>query len=178
MSGEEDCINCELVNESLVDEVLNLVEDLRVVQDEGNGPRPEIVPEEGMPSEGVSEEEDPQSDGVRHSARQIKPPKKFHYPQSGNPLISVVQSLLQGLSTAFAQSEENSDLIWGKCVMVPGDPLSVLTTQPYACSRTCIRSTGEGVTQVTKNKKQKQMNELNIFIFILLVIFVCFRKAN
>lgn len=59
MSGEEDCINCELVNESLVDEVLNLVEDLRVVQDEGNGPRPEIVPEEGMPSEGVSEEEDP-----------------------------------------------------------------------------------------------------------------------
>ena len=139
VSGEDDCINHGLVNKSLEDVIPSLFEDLRVVQDEGNCPRPGIVPEEGM-----SEEDDPQSDGVRRSSRQTKPPKKFHYPQLGNPLISVVQSLLQGLSNAFVQSEENSNLIWGNCVMVPGDPLSVLTTQPYACPRTCIRSTGGG----------------------------------
>lgn len=105
-----------------------------------------MVTEEDFSSEGMPEEENSQSEGVRRSTRQIKPPKKFHYPNLGNPLISVVQSLLQGLSTAFAQSEENSELFWNKCVMVLGDLLSVLTTQPYACSRTCIRSKGEGVT--------------------------------
>lgn len=135
--------------ETLENVVVNPVEELRVVQDEGNSPTSEMVLEDGS-SEGIPEDENQQCEGVRRSARHIKPPKKFHYPHLGNPLISVVQSLLQGLSTAFAQSEENSELFWNKCVMVPGDPLSVLTTQPYACSRTCIRSEGEGVTQVTK----------------------------
>lgn len=149
VSGKEECNNCELVNESsqsLEDAEQNPVEELRVVQDEENYPIPEMVTEEDFSSEGMPEEENSQSEGVRRSTRQIKPPKKFHYPNLGNPLISVVQSLLQGLSTAFAQSEENSELFWNKCVMVLGDLLSVLTTQPYACSRTCIRSKGEGVT--------------------------------
>lgn len=112
---------------------MNPVEGLKVVQDEGSNPAPEMIPEVGS-SEGMLEDENLRSEGVRRSARQIKPPKKFHYPHLGNPLISVVQSLLQGLSTAFAQSEENSDLFWNKC-HVPGDPLSVLTTQPHPCPR-------------------------------------------
>ncbi len=130
VSGEVGCDAYELVNrspETLENVVVNPIEGLRVVQDEGNNPAPEMMPDVGS-SEGMLEEGNPQSEGVRRSARQIKPPKKFHYPHLGNPLISVVQSLLQGLSTAFAQSEDNSGLFWNKCVIVPGDPLSLLTT--------------------------------------------------
>ncbi|XP_016311321.1 interferon-inducible GTPase 5-like [Sinocyclocheilus anshuiensis] len=123
VSGEVGCDTSEFVNgspETLDNVVVNPVEELRVVQDEEDNPTPEMIPEDGS-SEGMPEDENPRCEGVRCSARQIKPPKKFHYPHLGNPLISVVQSLLQGLSTAFAQSEENSDLFWNKCVMVPGD---------------------------------------------------------
>ncbi len=43
----------------------------------------------------------------RRSQRERRPPKKFEYPQLGNPLTLVIQSLLQGLSEAFSSLEES-----------------------------------------------------------------------
>lgn len=47
----------------------------------------------------------------RRSKRQTRPPDKLQYARLGNPLISVIQSLLQGLSSAFSESMEDSDYI-------------------------------------------------------------------
>ncbi len=41
---------------------------------------------------------------LRRSNRNPNPPKKFHYPQLGNPLTSVVQNLFQSLSEAVINS--------------------------------------------------------------------------
>uniref|UniRef100_A0A3B1IZP3 Gypsy retrotransposon integrase-like protein 1 n=1 Tax=Astyanax mexicanus TaxID=7994 RepID=A0A3B1IZP3_ASTMX len=49
-------------------------------------------------------EEDEMENPVRHSTRSRTRAKRLTYPELGNPLISVVQSLFQGLSTAFTQS--------------------------------------------------------------------------
>lgn len=45
---------------------------------------------------------------LRRSQRERRPPKKFEYPQLGNPLTLVIQSLLQGLDTALCSSLEKS----------------------------------------------------------------------
>ncbi len=51
----------------------------------------------------------------RRSTRERTKPKIFTYPSFGNPLIQVVQSLFQGLNTAFVAAlsgiEEPSELI-------------------------------------------------------------------
>ncbi|XP_048067043.1 uncharacterized protein LOC125280510 [Megalobrama amblycephala] len=49
--------------------------------------------------------------GPRRSKRQSRPPDKLQYARLGNPLISVIQSLLQGLSSALSESVEESDYI-------------------------------------------------------------------
>lgn len=49
--------------------------------------------------------------GQRRSKRQSRPPDKLQYARLGNPLISVFQSLLQGLSSALSESVEESDYI-------------------------------------------------------------------
>ncbi|KAL1258008.1 hypothetical protein QQF64_011252 [Cirrhinus molitorella] len=46
----------------------------------------------------------------RRSNRIPQPPKKFHYPQLGNPLTSVVQNLFQSLSEAVINSMSLPDL--------------------------------------------------------------------
>lgn len=45
---------------------------------------------------------------VRRSLRQREPSRRFHYPELGNPLVSVVTSLFQGLSTALTNSLNNN----------------------------------------------------------------------
>ncbi|XP_043090123.1 uncharacterized protein LOC122340940 [Puntigrus tetrazona] len=45
----------------------------------------------------------------RRSQRCHEPPKRLQYPQLGNPLSLVIQSLMQGLSTAFVTSLGESD---------------------------------------------------------------------
>lgn len=45
---------------------------------------------------------------VRRSLRQREPARRFHYPELGNPLVSVVTSLFQGLSTALTNSLNDS----------------------------------------------------------------------
>lgn len=51
-----------------------------------------------------------ESVNLRRSNRNPKPPKKFHYPQLGNPLTSVVQNLFQSLSEAVINSMSLVDL--------------------------------------------------------------------
>lgn len=41
---------------------------------------------------------------VRRLIRQREPPRRFHYPELGNPLVSVVASMFQGLTTALINS--------------------------------------------------------------------------
>ncbi|KAL1255504.1 hypothetical protein QQF64_013565 [Cirrhinus molitorella] len=47
---------------------------------------------------------------LKRSNRVPNPPKKFHYPQLGNPLTSVVQNLFQSLSEAVINSMSLPDL--------------------------------------------------------------------
>lgn len=54
--------------------------------------------------------ESSESVNLRRSNRMPKPPKKFHYPQLGNPLTSVVQNLFQSLSEAVINSMSLADL--------------------------------------------------------------------
>lgn len=54
-------------------------------------------------------EDDAGDMGPRRSKRQSRPPDKLQYARLGNPLISVIQSLLQGLSSALSESVVESD---------------------------------------------------------------------
>lgn len=45
--------------------------------------------------------------GLRRSKRQCEPPKRLQYPQLGNPLSLVIQSLLSSLSTTITTSLED-----------------------------------------------------------------------
>lgn len=103
-----------------------------------------------LPQDSVVDQRKPQSDqtvvdqvgeGVlRHSQRCHEPPKRLQYPQLGNPLSLVIQSLLQGLSTAFTASLEESDCLWeASPEMETGSPSAVIS-QPGRCSGTCISS--------------------------------------
>lgn len=84
----------------------------------------------------------------RQSQRHRERPKRFHYPQIGNLLISIVQALFQGLTVAYTDVLNE---ISGPD-SVPGQPSPLVTTQPSsACNGTCMGSRGEGVTQVTKS---------------------------
>ncbi|XP_029957362.1 protein NYNRIN-like [Salarias fasciatus] len=46
---------------------------------------------------------------VRRSERVRHPPKRLEYPNFGNPLVTVVKSLFQGLSAAFSESLTTTD---------------------------------------------------------------------
>ncbi|RXN31226.1 Retrovirus-related Pol polyprotein from transposon 412 [Labeo rohita] len=48
---------------------------------------------------------------TRRSKRQSRPPDKLQYARLGNPLISVIQYLLQGLSSALSESVDEYDHI-------------------------------------------------------------------
>lgn len=94
-------------------------------------------------------DEDLDTSGPRRSKRQCRPPNKLEYHKLGNPLTLVIQSLLQGLSSAFTTSLEEPILTRDQPFVVP-DPFPIaVTTQPRTCPRTCLNSGGECVTQVT-----------------------------
>ncbi|XP_073690458.1 uncharacterized protein [Garra rufa] len=79
-------------------------------------------------------------DVPRRSQRHHEPPKRLQYPKLGNPLSLVVQSLLQGLSTAFTVSLEESDTFKNTSLEMQGEHPSAVTSQPGRCSGTCIAS--------------------------------------
>ena len=82
----------------------------------------------------------------QRSARQCEPIDRLSYSHLGHPLISVIQSLFQGLNTAFVSSLgglENGGI-------QPHEiGSSVVTIQPLrGCTGTCTPLGGEGVAQV------------------------------
>ncbi|KAK0137848.1 hypothetical protein N1851_025930 [Merluccius polli] len=52
------------------------------------------------------------SQPIRRSERNRQPSRRFHYPELGNPLVTVVKSLFQGLSAAFSDSLNADDRDW------------------------------------------------------------------
>lgn len=48
---------------------------------------------------------------LRRSARHREKPKILTYPELGNPLVTIVQSLLQGLNVALSESLQDSSQI-------------------------------------------------------------------
>ncbi len=82
---------------------------------------------------------------VRCSNRQRTQPKRLHYTELGNPLIEVVQSLFQGLSTAITRSLNGVDPLFHD--QTSTTPFVPVTRQPQrGCTGTCHPSLGEGVT--------------------------------
>ncbi|ROL28511.1 hypothetical protein DPX16_1671 [Anabarilius grahami] len=80
---------------------------------EQNGKTIPQVPVEGdrrNPAESETPEEDTESDEceagsrLRKSKRVRQKSKRLTYPELGNPMISIIQSLLQGLNTAFIET--------------------------------------------------------------------------
>lgn len=71
------------------------------------------------------------TDTLRRSVRNRGPPERLQYTQLGNPLISIVQSLFQGLSLAFTDALQES-----KEVGTYQEPLSqVVRSQPSPMQR-------------------------------------------
>lgn len=72
----------------------------------------------------------------RRSQRERRPAKRLEYPQLGNSLTVVIQSLLQGLSVAFSTYLEELNV-----VSVDGVPVVVTQPQKYAdaMGRACIQ---------------------------------------
>ena len=52
------------------------------------------------------------SQPIRRSERNRQPSRRFHYPELGNPLVTVVKSLFQWLSAAFSDSLNADDRDW------------------------------------------------------------------
>lgn len=85
---------------------------------------------------------------LRRSSRQRGEPERLAYFQRGNPLSYVVQSLFQGLSTAFVNSLDGAEDS-GVPYNLPDTSLSVVINQPRrACKGACMISGGESVTLV------------------------------
>ncbi|KAG1925345.1 interleukin-1 receptor accessory protein-like 1-A [Pimephales promelas] len=103
-----------------------------------------------LPQDIVDDRANPQSDQavvdqagesiLRRSQRLHEPPKRLQYPQLGNPLSLVMQSLLRGLSTAFTASLEESDCLWETPQGIKAGSPSAVIAQPGRCSGTCISS--------------------------------------
>ncbi|XP_049328193.1 uncharacterized protein LOC125787667 [Astyanax mexicanus] len=97
-------------------------------------------------SESSEDTDSGESDCVRRSNRKREQPERLHYAQFGNPVVSMVQSLFHGLSTAFTEALRDIP----EPDYLPCSHSKPVTAQPYRCTGTCIRSSGEGVTQVIK----------------------------
>lgn len=107
----------------------------------------EVVEQNEAVDQDVAQDNDTHADEAsRYPQRQRKKPDFFHYPELGNPLISVIQSLFQGLSTAVTSSLAYPSPI---APSLPPRLDAPVTIQPFKrCSGTCIESGREDVTLV------------------------------
>lgn len=107
--------------------------------------RKAVLPQSGDtdqrgPCNGQAEISQAERNVLRRSQRQHEPPKRLQYPQLGNPLSLVIQSLLQGLKTAFAVSLGESDCLGETSARMQNASPSAVLAQPRRCSGTCIDS--------------------------------------
>ncbi|XP_049334999.1 uncharacterized protein LOC125802000 [Astyanax mexicanus] len=75
---------------------------------------------------------------VRRSSRDRVPARRFHYPELGNPLVTVVTSLFQGLNSAIANSlnglagdDIDSDTVMQLAMPVTAQPTRYATGRAY-----------------------------------------------
>ncbi len=108
------------------------------------------APVKGREQKPEIEEEQNLSIPLRRSRRQRGEPERLTYFQCGNPLSYVVQSLLQGLSTAFVNSlngVENPGVLSN----LPNASPKVVNNQPHrACKGACMISGGGGSVTLVK----------------------------
>lgn len=111
-------------------EIDNLPENLPDITSESVERNPmESRDEDHIEGEVPTEETDGQTE-VRRSLRRREPTRRFHYPELGNPLVSIVTSLFQGLNTALSNSlNDNASRDWSTCN--PFEiPQIIVTKQP------------------------------------------------
>ncbi len=100
-----------------------------------------IQRESCIPRESQKNRSEPtEAEDLRRSRRHCEPPNRLNYPQLGNPLSLIIQSLFSSLSTAITTSLE--DLNPSRNYFL------VETIWIQACRGTCIHSRGESVTQI------------------------------
>ncbi|KAK9980488.1 hypothetical protein ABG768_000093 [Culter alburnus] len=110
-----------------VDELPAQETEMEAECEDENRSRESPVPSETMDAVGDQSEQGNDTEfehGVipRRSQRERQPAKRLEYPQLGNPLTVVIQSLLQGLSAAFSTSLEAN--------VASADTVPVVVTQP------------------------------------------------
>lgn len=105
---------------------------------EDRNPELTSVPEEGMRETQETQEQfistdtapdqtcEQEEPTLRRSSRHREPPRMLTYPEFGNPLVTIVRSLFQGLSTAIVESLPN---------LANLEHLSAITTQPLSMQR-------------------------------------------
>lgn len=121
---------------NIMDETLPVLSDLSDSDEES------LETETEAPMTGAVVNEDGKDTTHRHSNRKKVPPKRFHYPQLGNPLVSIVQSLFQGLSLAFTDMLQGTNYNEAG----PNGPHPVITGQRCRCNGTYTSLRGECVT--------------------------------
>ena len=62
----------------------------------------------------INEHSDTEPQSIRRSERIRQPPRRLDYPELGNPLVTVVKSLFQGLSKAFIDSLNVDQDYWSQ----------------------------------------------------------------
>lgn len=89
------------------------------------------------PTKNVSSDQPVMDDdlGTSGPRRSKRPPNKLEYHKLGNPLTLVIQSLLQGLSSALTTSLEEPISTSDQPFGVPGAFPTVVTIQSRACPR-------------------------------------------
>lgn len=101
---------------------------------------PEVVTVESTPVDAEPAEDIAVKDVIEEAGniprRSVRQREKREKVQFSNPLVSVIQSLFQGFSTAFTNSLDQVDY------------MSVISQPHSRCNETCAISRGEGVTQV------------------------------
>uniref|UniRef100_A0A8P4K456 Gypsy retrotransposon integrase-like protein 1 n=1 Tax=Dicentrarchus labrax TaxID=13489 RepID=A0A8P4K456_DICLA len=130
-------------NDPTADETLKTPEkDVPAEKGERELENASAVTNDAVPGEDAAT--DGQGSTVRRSMRNRERPERLQYSYLGSPLVSIVQSLFQGLSSAFTDvllEAENSKTHLSS-------PFRPVTTQPLPCTGTCLTSRGEGVTKV------------------------------
>lgn len=120
--------------------------DLPVMKNEPEKEKESEQETDHSPDSRSAENAEPDGEDVpRRSERHGVPPERLQYTRPGGPLISIVQSLFQGLSLAFTDAlHETRDT---EPYLGPFSSSKVVSKQPHPCTRMCMNFRGEGVTQ-------------------------------
>lgn len=98
VSEGDPTVDAPVGEENLPDKMPDCGKDIPV---NARGKEPEQVPVDISDTDPSKSAKPHEVDSVRHSVRNRMKPERLQYSHLGNPLLSIVQSLFQGLSLAF-----------------------------------------------------------------------------